>query len=379
MKPALRSAIDPFIALEVLKAANDRAAQGLDVLHMEVGEPGGGPPEAVLDAARRCLAAGRIGYTESLGIPPLRARIAGHYRDRYGIDLAPERVVVTTGSSAGFLLAFLAAFEPRARIALADPGYPAYRNILKALDFQPVNLAAGPETGFQPTPALLDGAGALAGVLVASPANPTGAMLAPAELEALCAWCRERDAWLISDEIYHGIVYGKPVETALRFSDHAIVVNSFSKYFAMTGWRVGWLVLPEALVRPVERLAQSLYISPPALSQQAALAALDCRPELDRRVAAYARNRALLLEALPRAGFEIAAPADGAFYIYADIRRLSNDSVAFCKKMLAETGVAATPGVDFDTARGHRYVRFSFAGAEDEIARAAQALRRWLG
>lgn len=379
MKVSRRADIAPFHAMEVLRAANARAATGADVLHMEVGEPSGGAPPAVIEAALRSLGKERIGYTEALGIPALRQGLARHYRDFYGLDVPAERIVVTTGSSGGFLLAFLAAFDAGDRIALADPGYPAYRNILGALGLAAVGLPAGPETRFQPSPALLAAAGKLDGVLVASPANPTGAMFAPGAFRELLAHCRRAGIRVISDEIYHGITYERPAESALAFDQETIVVNSFSKYFSMTGWRIGWLVLPADLVRPVERLAQNLFISPPALAQHAALAALDCRKDCEAKVEIYRRNRALLLAELPKAGFEIAAPADGAFYIYADVRKLTNDSAEFCRKMLAETGVAATPGIDFDTQRGHAYMRFSFAGSEETIAGAARKLRDWLG
>jgi len=378
MKVAKRADVAPFHAMEVLRAANERAATGAEVLHMELGEPSGGAPAPVIEAARRAMGQERIGYTEALGIPALRQGLSRHYRDFYGLDVSAERIVITTGSSGGFLLAFLAAFDAGDRVALADPGYPAYRNILGALGLNSVGLPASAETRFQPSPALLREAGRLDGLLVASPANPTGAMFAPGALAEILRHCRAHGIRVISDEIYHGIAYDRPAESALAFDPEVIVVNSFSKYFSMTGWRVGWLVLPSDLVRPVERLAQNLFISAPALSQYAALAALDCRAECQAKVERYRKNRALLLAELPKAGFEIAAPADGAFYIYADVRKLTNDSAAFCKKMLAETGVAATPGIDFDTTRGHAYLRFSFAGSEETIASAAHRLRDWL-
>ena len=315
----------------------------------------------------------------ALGLPALRRRIAAHYAADYGVAIDPAQVVVTTGSSGGFVLAFLATFDPGDRVALASPGYPAYRNILAAVGVEVVDLEVGPETHFQPTPALLDGiAGRLDGLIVASPANPTGTMLSPDELAALAAWCEDRGIRLISDEIYHGITFGQPAATAAACSDRAIVINSLSKYYSMTGWRIGWMVVPDDLLRSVECLGQNLFISAPTLSQHAAVAAFDCAEELDANVARYAENRRLLLEELPKAGFDRLAPVDGAFYIYADIGHLTNDSQAFCRRMLAETGVAATPGVDFDPVRGHATMRFCFAGTTPDMAEAAARLGRWL-
>ena len=378
LKVARRASIPPFIAMEVLSAANARAAAGERVLHLEIGQPDSQAPSAVLDAAAKALKSHRLGYTEALGIGELRQAIAVHYRDSHGLALDPRRIVVTTGSSGAFLLAFLAAFEAGDRVALAAPGYPAYRNILQALDLEPVNLPCGPETRFQPTPAMLDAvAGRLEGLIVASPSNPAGSMLAAEDLAALARHCEERGIRLISDEIYHGIVYEGVASSAAAFGGSAVVVNSFSKYFSMTGWRLGWMVLPEDLLRPVECLAQNFFISPPALPQLAALAAFGCKAELDGHVRRYRRNRDLLLEELPKAGFTRFAPPDGAFYLYSDVGTLTNDSEQFCKRMLVETGVAATPGVDFDGERGHRFIRFSFAGSTEEMAEAARRLQAW--
>ncbi len=379
LKVARRADIAPFFAMEVMRAANRHAAAGADVLHLEVGEPAAGAPPRVIEAARAALDSTALGYSEALGLPELRARIARHYRDVYGREVDAARVAVTAGASGAFLLAFLAAFDAGDRVALADPGYPAYRNILGALGIEVVALAAGPEHRFQPTPALLEEAGELDGLIVASPSNPTGTMLRAGELSALAAWCDARGARLISDEIYHGIAYGAPATTVLESNPDCVVINSFSKYFAMTGWRIGWMVLPEELLAPVERLAQNLFVSPSALAQRAALVALDCRAELDAYVEGYARNRALLLERLPEAGFDRLAPADGAFYIYADTSALAADSQDFCARMLDETGVATTPGVDFDPRRGHDYIRISFAGDPADIAAAAERLIDWRG
>ena len=365
-----RGDVPAFIVMDVLREANAREAAGEGVLHLEVGQPGNPAPQAVRDAAKAALD-GPIGYTDALGIPELRKAIAGHYRSVYGIDLDPGRVVVTTGSSGGFLLSFLAGF--------AVPGYPAYRNILKALDIEPILLETDQEHRFQPTPELLDALDApSAGLIVASPSNPAGTMLGAEEMRRLTAYCEDAGILLISDEIYHGISFGGRAVSALEFSDQAVIVNSFSKYFCMTGWRLGWMVLPEQAVRPVERLAQNLFISAPAVSQQAGVAAFDCTEEYDRNVAGYRRSRDLLLERLPAAGFDKLAPADGAFYVYADVGRLTNDSPAFCRRMLQDINVATTPGVDFDPVRGHRFLRFSFAGPTEDIAEAADRLGDWL-
>ena len=366
--------------MEMLKAANSAEAAGLTVVHMEVGEPTSGAPVRVREAARAAVSDVHLGYTEALGLPALRARIARHYGECYGIEVPRARIAVTTGSSGAFLLTFLSAFDPGDRVALATPSYPAYRNILSALALEPVLLAAGPGTRFQPSPALVDAAGGeIAGLLVASPANPTGSMMSAIAFDEIIAYCADRGIRFISDEIYHGITYEHRAETALRFAEDAVVINSFSKYFCMTGWRLGWMVVPEDLARPVERLAQNLFISPPGLSQHAAIHAFDCGAELEANVARYAGNRARLLEALPAAGFGEMAPADGAFYVFADVSGLAADSVEFCRRMLDEAGVAATPGIDFDVERGHRFVRLCFAGTAADVDEAARRLGVWLG
>lgn len=382
LKVSKRGAIPPFIVMDVMRDANDREALGESILHLEVGQPGTGAPAGVVDAVRDAVANERLGYSDAFGIPPLRRRIAEHYRDRYGVEVDAARIVVTTGSSGGFVLSFMAAFDIGDRVALASPGYPAYRNILTALGVEVVDILVGPGTNFQPTvevmARIVDAPGQrLDGLIVASPANPTGTMLRAGDLEALVGFCDERGIRLISDEIYHGITYGAAAETALRFTDDAVIINSFSKYFSMTGWRLGWMVAPESLLRAIECLGQNLFISPPTVSQHAGLAAFDCTDELDANVRRYAANRALLLEQLPAAGFRDLASADGAFYIYADVGSMTNDSAAFCRRMLAETGVAATPGVDFDPERGHRFIRFSFSGPEADIAEAATRLIAW--
>jgi aspartate/methionine/tyrosine aminotransferase len=373
--------VTPFIAMDVLSAAAAKERRGDNVIHMEVGQPSAPAPLKVREAARAALDDGRIGYTEALGIAPLRERIARHYREAYGVAVAPGRVVVTTGSSAGFVLAFLALFDPGQRVAITAPGYPAYRNILEALDLAPAAIRLTKADGWIMTAESVARAHAevpLHGVLAMSPANPSGTMIGRAALRRLGETCRRLGLWFVSDEIYHGLVYGEPAATALAFDDDAVVINSFSKYYCMTGWRIGWIVVPERLVRPVERLAQNLYISPPYLSQVAALAAFDAREDLEAVKAGYARNRAMLLEELPRLGLTEMHPADGAFYLYADVARFTNDSVAFCKRLLDEAGVAATPGVDFDPAEGAHHMRFSFAGSEADCREAVRRLAGWL-
>ncbi len=373
----------PFIVMDVIAAANARQAAlpagAPRVIRMEVGQPGTGAPAGAIVAAEAALRSGDpLGYTEALGRRALRERIAAHYRDWYGLDVPLERIAVTVGASGGFPLVFLAAFDPGDRVALTSPFYPPYVNILTALGMQPVILEAGPETRFQPSVAMLERLDPPPdGLIVASPCNPAGTMLHPEELSAVAAWCSRTGVRLISDEIYHGLNYDSAIATAASVSDSAVVVNSFSKYFSMTGWRIGWLVLPEDLVRPVERLAQNLFISAPYISQVAAQAAFDCHEELAGNVARYRRSRDHLLRALPQAGFTHLSPAEGAFYLFADIAERSNDSTVFCARMLAEVGVAVTPGVDFDHARGNRFLRFWYCGPEPDMREAAMRLQGW--
>ena len=382
LKVARRAGISPFIAMDVLRAANARDQRASSAaercVQLEVGQPGTPAPHEVREAAKAALDSDRLGYTDALGVPALRERIARHYREMYGVTVPAERVVVTTGSSGAFLLAFLAAFDQGDRMALADPGYPAYRNILTALGIEVVGIPADLSSRFQPTPELLDRVtGGMDGLIVASPANPTGSMMSPEELAAVMRWCRAKGVRFVSDEIYHGITYGRPVATALAYGDDAIVINSFSKYFSMTGWRLGWMIVPPDLLRAVEVLAQNLFISPPSLPQCAAVAAFDAKEELDANVARYRANRDLLLAELPEAGFKEFAPADGAFYLYANVAHMTNDSEAFCRRMLAEAGVAATPGTDFDPGRGRAFLRFSYAGTEADMIEAARRLKAW--
>ncbi|MGI9419754.1 MAG: pyridoxal phosphate-dependent aminotransferase [Geminicoccaceae bacterium] len=365
--------------MDVLTAANTKAAAGHDVVHMEVGEPGGGPPMRVIEAAKRTLGHRPLGYTEALGKPALRRMIAEYSRNAYGVDVNPARVAVTVGASGAFVLSFLAAFDPGDRVVVPEPAFPAYRNILKALGVEVVPLALGPDTDFKPTTAMLDGIeGPIHGLIIASPGNPTGTMMDGDELKAIGDYCAANAIRLISDEIYHGITYGREARSLLEYAPDAIVINGFSKYFCMTGWRLGWLILPDDLVRPVEVLAQSLFISAPALSQEAALTAFDCANELDLRLDVYRKNREALLNRLPAAGLMRFAPVDGAFYLYADVSHLTDDSKAFCDRILEEISVAIAPGADFDGANGHRYVRLSFAGAHDRVVTGADRLASWL-
>ncbi len=377
LKVAARANVPPFHVMDVLSAANARQRAHGDVVSLAAGQPSASAPRAVLDKARTALD-GPLGYTEQLGIPELRAAIARHYDDRYALEVDKNDVVVTTGSSGGFLLAFLAAFDTGDRVALARPGYPAYRNILTALGCEVVELPCGAETRFQPTVAMLEAAGPLDGVVVASPANPTGTVLAAGELAAIAGWCAERGVQLVSDEIYHGISYGEDVpSSAWQFSREAVVVNSFSKYFAMTGWRLGWLLVPRRLHRAVDCLTGNFTICPPALSQHAATAAFQYE-ELDALVAGYRANRDRLLGGLADLGIDRVAPVDGAFYAYADVTHLTTDTMAWCQRLLAETGLAVVPGIDFDPEEGHRFVRFSFAGPASDIETALARLGAWL-
>jgi len=369
------------MAMDVLSQAAALERQGRRIIHMEVGEPAAPPPRIVREAAIAALAGGRVGYTEALGLPSLRAAIARSYRDLYGVGVAAERIAVTTGSSGGFILAFLACFDPEARIGISEPGYPAYRNLLEALGLEPVALPVSAATRFAATAKMIEAAHwerPLDGVLLMSPANPSGMMLTRAALAEISATCDRLGLQFISDEIYHGLTYERPAETALAFSQSAIVVNSFSKYYCMTGWRIGWLVLPEELVRPIERLQQSLAISVPYLSQVAAEAAFGARDEVEAVRGGYAKNRAYLLEELPKIGVTDFHPVDGAFYVYADIGRFTNDSAVFCKRMLEEAGVAVTTGLDFDRQRGHRTMRLSFAGSYEDMREAVARLGAWL-
>ncbi len=380
MKPSLRSDVPPFYVMEVMRAAEAREQAGGRVLHLEVGQPSTPAPAGVVAAAHRALDQDRLGYTGAAGIPPLRGRIARWYHERYGLDVEPDRVVVTTGASGSCVLTFLAAFDPGQRVGVLDPGYPCYRNDLLAFGIDVVSIPVGPDTSFRPTADVLDralaAAGGLDGLVVASPSNPTGTVLHDDDLAALVAWCEGNGVRLVADEIYHGITYGGPAPTVLAHTDDVIVLNSFSKYFSMTGWRLGWVVAPPPVAEAVERLAQSLTVAPPTLSQLAAVAAFDCTPELEANVERYRTNRAIVLDGLPAAGIDRLAPADGAFYVWAETSHLNPDSQELCRTWLDDLGIAATPGLDFDPARGHRYVRFSYAGASDDLTEAMALLAR---
>lgn len=378
--PSTRSDVPPFMVMDVVAAAARIEAAGGRVLHMEVGQPAASAPSTALAAARAALN-GRLAYTEALGIPSLRARIAKHYNETYGVAVDPSQVIATTGSSAGFILAFLSLFEPGDRVAVAVPGYPPYRHILKALGCEAVLIETTAATRFAITPDMLRDAHRrtpLKGVLVASPANPTGTMMTREALAALIDAAEGEGIRFISDEIYHGLDYAFPAVSAAGLSGNVVVINSFSKYFCMTGWRVGWMVVPEPLVRPIDRLQGNLAISVPTLSQIAAAAAFDGRAEMDAVKHGYEENRRILLEGLPKAGLDTFLPADGAFYLYADVSRFSNDSFDFAKRMLDETNVAATPGVDFDPLHGTSFLRFCYAGAAAEMHEAVERIGAWL-
>jgi aspartate/methionine/tyrosine aminotransferase len=381
MAPSARSDVPAFMVMDVMAAAARIEAAGGRVIHMEVGQPAAPAPATAIAAARAALVSGRVGYTETLGIPTLRARIARHYQEAYGIAIDPARIIVTTGSSAGFILAFLALFEPGDRVAIALPGYPPYRHILTALGCEPVAIETTRATRWAVTPEMLLTAhrrAPLKGVLIASPANPTGTMMTGEALRDLVAAADDAGIRFISDEIYHGLDYAFAPETAARLSDDAVIINSFSKYFCMTGWRIGWMVAPEPLVRPIDRLQGNLAISVPMLSQVAAEAAFDGRAEMEAVKHGYEVNRRILLEGLPKAGFENILPVDGAFYLYADVARFCDDSFAFAQRMLEETHVAATPGVDFDPLQGRHFIRFCYAGAAAEMHEAVERIGAWL-
>ena len=377
MRNSSRGAVDPFIVMDVMEAARAAEEAGRHIIHMEVGQPSSPAPAHARAVLAETMTSDPLGYTVALGLPALRQRIARLYGEWYNVDLDPARVVVTPGSSGGFILAFTAMFDAGDRVALGMPGYPSYRQILKALDLVPVEVPAKPENGYQLVPGDLMGVD-YQGLMMASPANPTGTMLDRSELGAMIETCQAQGAAFLSDEIYHGIEYDKRAVTALELSDDVCVINSFSKYFSMTGWRVGWLVLPERSVRQVERLAQNLFICPSHAAQVAALAAMDCGEELQENLAVYARNRELMLEGLPKAGFDRIAPPDGAFYVYADVSHLTEDSRAFAAEILDKAGVAVTPGLDFDPERGHGTLRFSYARSTADIEEGLSRLQDFM-
>jgi aspartate/methionine/tyrosine aminotransferase len=379
--PSARSNVPPFMVMDVMAAAERIEADGGHVIHMEVGQPAAPAPQSAIAAAHTALDQGRIDYTSALGLSPLRQRIARYYRDTHGCEIDPARIVITTGSSAGFILAFLAMFEPGDRVAVTVPGYPPYRHILTALGCEPVLIETTAENRHALTGEALLAAHRktpLKGVLVASPANPTGTMMSREALGGVIAAARDADIRFISDEIYHGLDYAFPAVTAAELSTEAMIINSFSKYFCMTGWRIGWMVVPASLVRAIDRLQGNLAISVPTLSQIAAQAAFDGRAEMEAVKHGYEENRALLLAGLPMAGLDRMLPVDGAFYLYADVSRFSDDSLEFAKRMLAETHVAVTPGLDFDPIQGRHFIRLSYAGSRAEIQEAIARIGEWL-
>ncbi|MDE9450755.1 aminotransferase class I/II-fold pyridoxal phosphate-dependent enzyme [Aliiroseovarius sp. Z3] len=365
MKNSNRGIVDPFIVMDVMEAARAAEVAGRDIIHMEVGQPSTPAPTGARAALVDAMEKDALGYTVSLGLPALREGIARLYKDWYNLDINPARVVITPGSSGAFILAFTALFDAGGKVGLGEPGYPSYRQILKALNLIPVGIPTKAENRLQPVPSEIPGD--LAGLITASPANPSGTMLDHAALEGLIGTCHAQGTSFIADEIYHGLQYEGRAVSALEVSDDIYVINSFSKYFSMTGWRVGWMIVPEDHVRLIERLAQNMFICPSHASQIAALAALDARDELDANLATYAANRQLMIEELPKIGFDKIAPPDGAFYIYADVSDLTNDSRVLAKDILDKAGVAVTPGLDFDPVRGHQTLRFSYARSIGEI------------
>jgi aspartate/methionine/tyrosine aminotransferase len=375
--PSGRADVAPFYVMEVMRAAELRMAEGHEVLHLEVGQPSTHAPRGVIAAAHEALDSDPLGYTTAGGIELLRRRVAEHHHEWYGVTVDPDAVMLTVGASGAFVAAFMAAFDPGDRVVVPSPGYPCYRNALQLLGIEVVDLQTTMATRFQPTVEQLASLGRVDGLVLSSPSNPTGTMLDAERMSGITEWCRDNDVWFISDEIYHGITYGESAPTALQFDPDAIVVNSFSKYFSMTGWRLGWLIAPDSLRTALTRVGQNVTISAPTLAQLGAIAAFDCHDECSANIARYARNRTVLLEGLHAAGFEHLAPADGAFYVWAQTDHIAPDSQQLCARWLDELGIAATPGLDFDPVHGHRFVRFSFAGSEADVAEAVHRLRDW--
>lgn len=369
------SAIDPFYAIAISRRAHELAAEGRPIIHMEFGQPSTGAPSAAIARAHEVLDSDGMGYWES---EPLKRRIARHYADSYGVTVKSEQIFLTCGASPALVMGLNCLFEPGARIAIARPGYVSYRNVTRALYLEPVELLCGSETRYQPTAAMI---AALEpkpdGLILSSPANPTGSVIPTEELEAIARVCKERGIRIISDEIYHGLSYVGPIPSALAYDDSAIVLNSFSKYYSMAGWRLGWMIVPEDLIPMARALMGNLFLTPPSLAQHAGLVAMDCKDELEEHVAMYRRNRSLMLDALPELGLERIAPPDGAFYIYADIGHLTQDSLGFCGRLLEDTGVVTAPGIDFDPENGHHFMRFSFAVSTEEVQRAIALMKPW--
>ena len=377
LKISGRSDISPFIVMDVMRAANARKLAGQDVLHLEVGQPSTAAPQSVIENAKLMLDKDLLGYTDALGTRNLRDCLSNYYKEYHNIEIPSDRIVITTGSSGAFILSFLTVFEHGDKVGLTSPGYPAYKNILRAVGVDVIEIPVNANTDFQLNTEILDNLQVtLDGLIIASPSNPTGSMLSEITLREICNWCATQEVRLISDEIYHGITFQTKATSALKYNKGAVVINSFSKYFSMTGWRLGWMIVPEDLLRTVECLAQNLFISPPTLSQLAAVSVFDCVDELDAYVERYARNRSILLEELPKAGFGEFAPSDGAFYLYADVSSLTRDSEVFCSDIMAKTGVAITPGVDFDTYYGKKFVRLSYAGETSDVLEASNRLKK---
>lgn len=377
MKSSERSNVGPFIVMDVMENARKLEEQGHHIIHMEVGQPSTGAPQKAIEALTNAMENDALGYTVALGLPELRTGIAKLYKDWYGLDISPERVVVTAGSSAAFQLAFISLFNPNDNVAIGDPGYPSYRNTLKALSLNPVSIETTLENRYQPSVSDLQKHDDLDGLLVASPSNPTGTMLDKDALKALIDHCQKNDIAFISDEIYHGIEYDKKAVSALEISDDVYVINSFSKYFSMTGWRIGWMVVPQNHVRRIERLMQNLFICAPNASQVAATAALDCQDELSKNLEVYARNRDYLMQELPKAGFTKIAPPDGAFYIYADVSDFGSNSVDLANEILENAKVSVTSGLDFDPKRGNTTLRFSYARSHEDMIEGVKRLKEW--
>lgn len=379
LKLSSRSEIPVFRVLDILRIVNERAAAGEDIIHMEAGQPSTGAPQAVLDAAAEIMKSGNMGYTAATGMPELKNRIAEHYIDRYGVKVDPKQIIITVGGSGGLMLSFLACFDEGDRVAMAAPAYPAYRNILLALGCVPVEIESTLEENYQPTIAKLEALKEKPqGLIIGNPSNPTGTMMDKKQLAELTMWCQKNGVRLIADELYHGVTYGEPADTVLNTSREAVSVNSFSKYYAMTGWRIGWLVLPLDVVDRVKRLCESLFVAPPTLAQHVALHAFDHTEVLDGYVARYKKNLEILKAELPKAGITKLSKVEGAFYMYADISDLTDDSEAFCRALLDQAGVAVTPGTDFDLTRGHQTIRMSFAGATEEIQEACRRINTWM-
>ena len=378
MRFSSRSKIDSFIVMDVMEQARKEELLGRDIIHMEVGQPGTPAPSGAIRELTKKMNSEPLGYTVALGIPELRKKISSLYKEWYGLDINPDRVIVTSGSSGAFILAFTALFDTSDKVGIGAPGYPSYKQILRALDIEPVIIETNIENKFQISPNSINGH-ELDGLLVASPANPTGSMLDSNELTQLIKKCYDNSISFISDEIYHGIEYQKKAVSALEITDDCYVINSFSKYFSMTGWRVGWMVVPETHIRQVERLAQNMFICAPHSSQIAALGALNSFKELNHNLEVYKVNRKLLINGLKKAGFYKFAPPDGAFYVYADVSNFSNDSLSFCKSMLEKAGVAITPGLDFDSKRGKQTIRFSYARTTDEIKEGIRRIIEYMG